>query len=140
MAGFYERRENGDGTVSQNAAITDSDAILPIGVEYRKQTNSQIITSLLAAANATASSAFIPVKDFDKVAFRASSSAALSWEIIISWSEDGVNTSGIDYMGASTLNHKTATTETKAPWVRLGLRNADGTSPQTFNGYLFSKV
>jgi hypothetical protein len=34
MAGFYERRENGDGTVSQNVAVTDSDAVLPIDLRY----------------------------------------------------------------------------------------------------------
>jgi hypothetical protein len=30
MSSIYERRENGDGTVSQNVAVTDSDAVLPI--------------------------------------------------------------------------------------------------------------
>jgi hypothetical protein len=140
MSSIYERRDNGDGSYSTNTAITDSDAVIPMYVEYRKQKNEQVISGAVTAANGTASSAFIYVKDFDKIAYRGSSSAALSWEIVLTWSEDGVNTSGIDYNGASSVNHKTGIVETKAPWVKLGIRNADGTSPQTFNGYTLLKA
>lgn len=34
MSNYYQRRENGDGTYSENVALTDSDAVLPVDLKY----------------------------------------------------------------------------------------------------------
>jgi hypothetical protein len=140
MSSIYERRDNGDGSYSTNTAITDSDAILPMGVEYRRQKSIQTHTSAVAVANGVANGPWMDTDGYNELVSAISNDAAVNSQIHIHWSNDGVNLHALEMTNSNALQNYAYTTGTKLKWARVVFKNMDGTAPHTMNGFAYLKA
>jgi hypothetical protein len=142
MASTYERRENGDGTYSVNTALTDSDAILPTGVEYRKQKMVPHAAGQVIASNQTGEpTGWIDTNDYNAIAFTMLNDAAVNSTAHVLWSNDGVATHGItvNALATATSKEREILIETRARYAKLRIANNDA-APHTFSSWGYLKV
>jgi hypothetical protein len=141
MSSIYERRDNGDGSYSTNTAITDVDAIIPMGIEYRKQKMVPAFTSaVVPATTGTATSPWIDTDGFNDLGITLLNDAGTSNSLDLQWSNDGSALHGKDYpIAPAAGQYKAATVPTKARYVKVIAYNNDA-APHTMNCWLYLKA
>jgi hypothetical protein len=142
MSSIYERRENGDGTYSANAAITDSDAILPMGGEYRKQKMTQTHSGINIIANSfNVSTSWIDTDGFDKVALTMLNDANATCSMDLFWSHDQSTIQGkeVAALSSSAVRERAGVVDTKARYMKVVVVNGDA-APHVFSSWIYLKV
>lgn len=138
MSNYYQRRENGDGTYSENVALTDSDAIVPVYIEGRRQkTVQQLSASVLPSA--WQSGPWIDTDGYDKIGCTLLNDAATNSRVSIEYSNDGVTKHGAeDILLTATTKERKGIVETGARFARLSIQNGD-TVAHTINVWAYLK-
>jgi hypothetical protein len=142
MSSIYERRDNGDGSYSTNTAITDSDAILPMGVEYRKQKMIPAHSSTNVLPNAwNTISGWIDTDGFESIAVTLKNDAATLAKANIDWSHDQSVTAGSEQVIAPASNFSLAgAVPTKARYAKISIQNQDGAAAHVFFSWAYLKA
>jgi hypothetical protein len=141
MSSIYERRDNGDGSYSTNTALTDVDAILPIGIEYNRQKTVQTHTNLTVAPGAYSMGTYIDTDGFKEVDVMSNIDASVANQIDVHWSNDGTNMhyneAGIGGTTASLT--KQGLVPTKARWMKVNIKNGDAAA-HVMSAWIYLKV
>jgi hypothetical protein len=130
-----------DANGNLKVTVDSANAIIPVAIQDRLPRTIVTQTGAVVTPNGGANlSSWIDTDGFDKVAVKANSNSALSWEIRVSWSDDnGVSVTGQELGGANVSNNKVYKLDTAARYMRVDLINRDPSSPQTMNGSAYLK-
>lgn len=139
MAG-WEYNANGD--VVTPVEIYGSNIMQPVEIQGHLQTAIQTHNAVsVGPTNGTASSAWMDTNGYDQVALTLMNDAGVSSSGTLQWSYDGTNIHGEETVLAAggTARYRTASTDTKARYVRVILTNPDAAA-HTMSAWLYLKA
>jgi hypothetical protein len=122
-----------------NVKLADSGIILPVDVQTRYPQTIQTHNAVSVSASAFSNGTWALCEGFDKIAITVLNDAAVSSEVIIQYSNDGVNLHGSEYFGATSLKEKKHLSEIGAKWFRIVLNNKDAAT-HTMSAWAYLKA